>query len=93
MVEPPELSHSTLATLYLRLLLPERLPRRAYPFGMMPPTLIEEPGSAYEPMRWDAVSEPGPPVATNRLYAPLAARRIGRVAYLCKILHTHTGCG
>jgi hypothetical protein len=38
---------------------------------MMPPTVVEEPGLANEPMRWDAVSEPGPPVATNRLYAPL----------------------
>ena len=71
LVEPPELSHRSLATLYLRLLLPDRLSRRAYLIGMMPPTLMEEPGSAYEPMRWDAVSEPGPPVATNRLYAPL----------------------
>ena len=71
MVEPPELTHSTLATLYLLLLLPDRLPRRAYHIGMKPPTLMEEPGSAYEPLRWDAVSEPGPPVATNRLYAPI----------------------
>src|SRR5215203_6801263 len=54
-----------------------------------PPTLVEEPGLAYEPSR-RSTTEPGSSDSHKPTLRPLAARRIGRVAYLCNILHTHS---
>src|SRR5215203_7019405 len=55
----------------------------------MPPTLVEELGLAYEPSR-RSTTEPGSSDSHKPTLRPLAARRIGRVAYLCNILHTHS---